>query len=309
MPRIRAASIAIVLAASGLLTVSASAATTAASTADPGSDQVGVFSSFKESITDESAAPAAYSSIPRGYPNASTTGHKSTPTRAIGRREIRTNGATLRNVRITGQIVIKADNVRLENVLIQTRDSYGVLVYGRNAKILDSTIEGTPGSTLAGIAATDRGTFDARRVDVSRVEDGVRLTSTSALRDSFIHNLRGSRSSHYDAVTADGFTSWLIYHNTILNHQSQTAAVWVGDNRYRASSGLLSRNYIAGGGFSIYSGHGTGMGIRVRDNRFSTRYFSRSGYYGVAYEWERSRNTWEGNKWIDGPRRGRGVSP
>lgn len=288
-----------VLVASGLLAVSASAGP-----ADPSSDERGVFATLKEAASQR----AAYA-VPRGWPNKGNTGHTSAPQRTIGSREILRDGTVIKNVRITGQLTIKANNVRLHNVHVKTNGSYGVLIYGRGTKITDSTIEGTPGDTLAGIAAYDNGTVDARRIEVFHVEDGVRLADDSVLQDSYIHTLRGHSGSHYDAVTADGWTGWRIAHNTILNRNPQTAAVWVGDNRYDASAGVLARNYLAGGGFSIYSGHGTKMGIRVRYNLFSTRYYARSGSFGIAYEWERSGNTWTGNKWVDGPRRGRLVSP
>lgn len=297
--RSRAIALAVVLAASGLLTVSASA-----NSADPSGDQQGIFTSLKESASQR----AAYA-VPAGWPNKGNTGHKTTPRRTIQGREIHRDGTVIKNVRIRGQIAIRANDVRLHNVLIETNGSYGVLIYGKRAKITDSTIVGTPGDTLAGIAAYDNGTVDARRVDVSSVEDGVRLADDSVLQDSFIHGLRGHNSSHYDAVTADGWTGWRIAHNTILNSHPQTAAVWTGDSRYGGSAGVLARNYVAGGGFMIYAGTGTKMGIRVRYNLFSTRFYPDGGSFGTAYEWERSGNTWTGNKWVDGPRRGRTVSP
>lgn len=256
-----------------------------------------------------STAPAAAAYKP--WPSTKNTGFLGTraPTRTIRGRTVTVDGTVIANVRVAGELRIQADNVRISNVYLESQGYYGVLTYGRNTVITDSTIRGTPGNTLAGIAAYDRGTVIARRVEVTRAEDGVRLGNNSVLVDSLVHGLAGDSSAHFDAVTADGHTGWRIVHNMIRNHHNQTAAVWVGDPRYGPSEGLLENNYIAGGGYSIYAGHGTGAGIRVRNNVFSARYFPRCGYFGVVAKWQYAGNTWSGNRWQDGRYAGRTVGP
>lgn len=252
------------------------------------------------------AAPAKL--VPVGWPNRRSTG-ASGELREISGREITKDGTVLENVLVHGQLTIRANNVVIRNVFVDSDEFYGILVYGSRALIERSTIRGTAGSTLAGLAATAGGSFVARRIEVTGTEDGVRLASNCVLRGSLVHQLAGTASSHYDSVTADGYTGWRIIHNTILNQHGQTASVWVGDPRYSPSAGVLRNNYIAGGGYSIYAGPGTKAGIRVIDNVFSTRYYPRSGYYGAVVEWSRSGNTWTGNRWIDGARQGRSVNP
>ncbi|QIX27856.1 hypothetical protein ncot_15605 [Nocardioides sp. JQ2195] len=244
----------------------------------------------------------------KGWPTKETSGAHGT-LRSIQGRTITRDGAVLRNVRVNGQLTIMADDVVLDNVYVKTSSAYGVLVYGHRAKVRDTTIEGTPGPTLAGLVAYEGGSFVARRIHVFRTEDGVRMASNCILTDSLIHGLRGSPESHFDAVTADGYTGWRILRNRILNHHSQTAAVWVGDPRYRDSAGLLKNNFIAGGGYSIYGGPGQRAGIRVIDNTFSTKHFPRSGYWGPVAYWESSGNTWSGNVWRGGRRDGSRVRP
>lgn len=251
-------------------------------------------------------SPARY--VPQGWPGPGTTGAEGR-LRDRGPMTITRDGRVIRNVRVHGQITIHADNVTLRNVHVSPQGaSYGVLVYGKGASIERSTVDGAGGS-LAGIASTEGGQFVASRVTVLGTEDGVRLGNRSVLRHSLIHRLAGDSSSHYDAVTADGYHRWRIRHNTILNPHGQTAAVWVGDDRYGPSAGVMRNNYLAGGGYSVYAGPGSGKGIRVLDNAFSTRYFRRSGSYGPVYEWHRANNTWTGNRWVDGPQKGRRVRP
>ena len=246
--------------------------------------------------------------LPKRWPNARNTGAHG-DLREISGRDIRTDDFVLKNVYVNGQLTIHSDNVTLENVHVKTDSYYGILLWGSNARIRRTTIEGTPGNTLAGLAAYEGGSFNARRLNVFGSEDGVRLADDSVLARSYVHDLGGTSESHFDSVTADGYQGWRIVGNTILNQHDQTAAVWVGDPRYEPSSGLLKGNLIAGGGYSIYGGPGIGRGIRVVDNFFSTRFNRRGGYYGPVAHWSWRNNSWNGNTWADGPRAGAKVTP
>jgi hypothetical protein len=211
-------------------------------------------------------------------------------------------------VEVQGTLTIRADDVTIRNVRVNADSYYGILVEGDNTVIQRTSVVGVNRKVMAGISV--EGSARIWRAEVRDVEDGIRLSDNSSVRRSLVHRLRGDSGSHYDGVTADGGnTGWRIVHNTILNPHTQTGAVWVGDGRYGDSAGVLRGNYLAGGGYTVYAGPGTGKGIRVVDNRFSTRYYRRSGYWGVSSSWESSGNTWSGNRWADGPRRGKRVRP
>lgn len=253
--------------------------------------------------------PADDWDVPDQWPSPTTTG-ASGDLRRIKGRTVSRDGAVLKDLSVRGTLTIRADNVTLRNVLVRADSYYGILVYGKGTVIEDSTVRGTNPDTMAGLAAIEGGTFTATRIEVTRVEDGVRLADDCVLRDSLVHDLHGDPASHFDGVTADGgFRRWQIVHNTILNPHNQTGAVWVGDARYGPSEGVLRNNYIAGGGYTVYAGPGAGAGIRVVDNVFSTRFYRFSGYWGVSTAWDPSGNTWTGNRWADGPRRGAPVQP
>jgi hypothetical protein len=244
--------------------------------------------------------------VPRGWPNRRTTGAKG-ELRAVKGHVVTKDGTVLEDVEVRGTLTIRADNVTLRNVRVLADSYYGILVYGENTIIEHSTVRGTNLEVMAGISV--EGSAHMTRIKVRGVEDGVRLGDDSSLRRSLVYNLRGDDDSHFDGVTADSYTGWRIIHNTILNPHGQTAAVWVGDARYGASEGVLRGNYLAGGGYTIYGGPGTGAGIRVTDNVFSTRYSPRSGQWGASTNWEPSNNVWSENTWADGPRKGRAVRP
>jgi hypothetical protein len=289
-PRTRRALAGLAVLAAGLTTIVTVQATTVAS-AQPRADASRV---------------SPTSPIPRGWPRPRTTGPRG-DLRSVDGHTITRDGAVLENVEVQGTLTIRADDVTIRNVRVNADSYYGILVEGEGTVIQRTSVVGVNRKVMAGISV--EGSARIWRAEVRDVEDGIRLADRSSVRRSLIHRLRGDSGSHYDAVTADGYTGWRIVHNTILNPHTQTAAVWVGDPRYAPSAGVLRDNYIAGGGYTIYAGHGTGKGIRVVDNLFSTRYYRSSGYWGVSSSWESSRNTWSGNRWADGRRKGRRVRP
>jgi hypothetical protein len=232
-----------------------------------------------------------------GYPDASNTGVPAgtTLTAYSGPTTI-TGAVTIDAKRLTGQFIVEeGGSLTIRNSSLDTGAYYGILNYGA-VLIEDSTLVGGLTATIANYG----GAFTGRRLDVSGGEDGVRLSDGNVLVDSYIHDQAGGSDSHFDAVTADGYRGWRIEHNTILNPHAQTACVWVGDPRYAPSEGLLTRNYLAGGGYCIYGGPGIGEGIRVTDNVFGYDYWPKVGYWGVAAYWDPNGNTWSGNTTTDG---------
>jgi hypothetical protein len=254
------------------------------------------------------APPSDATQGPATWPGPDDTGPTG-PLRQVGSRVVVRRGAVLENLEVQGTLTVQADRVTIRNVLVRPNSYYGILVQGQDVLIEDTKVEGANLATMAGIAA-EGGSFVATRVEVTGVEDGVRLGDDCALTDSYIHGLAGDRGSHFDGVTADGgFTGWRIAHNTILNPHAQTGAVWVGDGRYGPSEGEMRDNLVAGGGYTVYAGPGTGRGIRVVGNAFSTRYHERSGRWGPSTSWDPDGNLWQDNYWLDGPREGDGVRP
>jgi hypothetical protein len=253
------------------------------------------------------ADPAAAQPPPVSWPGPGTTGAHGVLERRPGTTVTR-EGTVLEDIWFDGQVTVAADDVVLRNVYVASDSYYAVLVTGRKVVIEDATLRGSADST-ASLAASRGGSFVARRVDAFGSEDGVRLADDCTLSASYVHDLRGGDGRHNDGVTADGYDDWSITGNTIFNSHAQTAAVWVGDRRFGGSSGLLAGNLLAGGGFVVYAGPGRDRGVRVRDNAFSTRFWPHSGLWGLVYDWDPSGNTWAGNTWADGPRRGRPAEP
>jgi hypothetical protein len=261
--------------------------------------------------TGEEAATSASRSLDtevKTWPGPATTGSRGALERRPG-TTVDKDGTELTGIWFEGQVTIAADDVVLRNVTITSDSYYALLVTGHNVLIEDVTLRGGPNS-IAALASTEGGQFVARRVDASGAEDGVRLGDDCALQDSYVHGLRGGEGRHNDAVTADGYHGWSITGNTVLNAlEGGVAAVWVGDARFGGSSGVLADNLLGGGGYVIYAGPGAREGIRVHDNAFSTRFWPKSGHWGLAYEWVPEGNEWADNVWADGPEEGALARP
>lgn len=240
-----------------------------------------------------------------GFPSAATAGATGSLQHGSQGLVLDEPGQVVQNVVLTHSVRINAPRVTLRNVRIETRDFYGVLVAAPHILLEDVTVVGRSRTTMAGIAALDGGSFVARRVDVSGVEDGVRMGSRSVLEDSFVHDLAGGPTAHYDAVVAEHVRGWTIRSNTILNPHTQTSAISFGAG---SSQGRVVRNAVAGGGYAMYAGPDAGRDIRVEDNVFLQSVSAKGGFYGPVAGWD-SRNAWSGNTWAEGPLAGEDVTP
>ena len=284
--------------ATATISPAATASATRTAPASPTASTVRATRSTSPPTATPSMIPTQATS-PAKFPDASNTGARGTLTAYTGPSNVTVNGTVIEGKQINGRLTIEADNVIIRNSRITSDDWYGLLNNGRNTLVEDSTFNGP---TRTASVADYAGTLTARRIDVSGGQDGVRLARNSVLEASYVHDLSSREDDHNDAVTADGFTGVRIIGNTILNENTQTAAVWIGDPRYAASEVELRGNLLGGGGYTIYAGHGA---LTVADNQFTTRYFPRSGYWGPAAYWTSDSGTWTGNTWADGSKAGR----
>jgi hypothetical protein len=270
-------------------------ATTAAATTSPTS-----------TTTSGTPSPA-----PSSYPDAATTGARGTLTARSGDITVTTDGAVIENIDLQGTIRVQARNVTIRNVKVTSSDYWPIFVEGTGATVEDSTIVGA-GSSQASIGDAG-GSNVFRRLNLFGGADGIKIANNSTLADSFIHDLARGEGLHNDAVEMSGTVGIRILHNTILNSNSQTSAIFIGGNSSPTRDVVVDSNLVAGGGYTIYgpkgdAGVGPSSNVKVTNNRFSTRYFSRSGSYGPLAYWEDgSGNAWSGNVWFDGPNAGSPV--
>lgn len=249
---------------------------------------------------------------PAGYPSAVTTGARGALTVHHGDLVVGTAGATIKNLDIRGSVLITADRVILRNVKITTSSVWPVLVRGKNVTIEDSTIVGTRSSQASIGDNLGHNTF--RRLDLSGAQDGIKLAAHSTLADSFVHDLASGPGLHNDGIELNGTVGITVRHNTVLNANDQTSAIFIGGESTPSNNILVEGNLFAGGGYTMYGpvgdpGVARSWNVVVRNNVFSARYFAKGGKYGPLAYWENGTgSSWSNNSWADGARKGQSIS-
>jgi parallel beta-helix repeat protein len=235
--------------------------------------------------------------------------------------EIDGDGAVFTGYRLTTDIAVNASNVTIRNNYMTQSGGWGIaLRHADNVTIDSNTIRGT----LPHIDSCD----DAIR-DIYGDSDNVKITrnniyycssginhfnSGGLIEDNYIHDLgypcNGSACDHFNGIQLGAGTGskMTINHNTIFNPYSQTDAIMLANDDGPQTNRTITNNLLAGGGYSFYGSggpDGQATNIIFTGNRFSTRYYPNSGYWGPVAHWKASSgNVWTNNTWIDGPKAG-----
>lgn len=256
------------------------------------------------------------------FPDAGTTGVPEgvTLTRSGG-VAVHEDGAVIENLFIVdGEIEVYANDVTIRNVRITNDQAFvqwGIAQRSGFSGLVveDSEIYGNPDSPhqFASGISNHGGMITVRRVEVHTVTDGI-LTSHGIIEDNYLHSPRYFEDDHTDMIQSVGGSPiglpLEIRNNTIINTESQTAAVFLssgtGTGDIPIHNVLVEGNLLAGGGYTIYGGGSVAEGadpadIVIRDNLFSRDIFPDSGYYGPVAHFDPSApgNVWEGNLWED----------
>ncbi|MBR0906454.1 hypothetical protein JQ588_27720 [Bradyrhizobium liaoningense] len=135
------------------------------------------------------------------------------------------------------------------------------------------------GSGGQGIAGA--GTFVNNNIHGTADGIGVGGDNT-VIENNYIHDMRGTSGSHFDAIQADGgFSNLTISHNTIINEQIQTSAIML-DNYWGSISNVkIDNNLLIGGGYTVYineiangqPGGGKVTGVSYTNNHVGGGYF------------------------------------
>ncbi len=205
-------------------------------------------------------APAVQASGPKppslklhqSFPDATATG---VPAKVVLRPSkslvIKTRGAIIDGLDISGSVTIEANDVVLQNCKVTGTDYAVVLIRpgisGTVIKDCEISNQGAGGQGIAG-----QGTF--LRNNIHDCADGIDVRgNNTVIRDNFIHRMRGTADSHYDGIQADGgFSNLTIEHNTIINDQNQTSAVMIDNYWGPIDRVRIDNNLLVGGGYTVY---------------------------------------------------------
>lgn len=242
-----------------------------------------------------------------GYPDETTTGvPDGVKLRRSSSVKASRDGQVINGLDITGEINVTAKNVVIRNTRVTGGGDWVVIVRpgADNLTIEDSELM-TPAGTPQDIACV-LNVGDSKpkilRVNIHGCSAGV-SSGGGLVKDSYIHDMAQKPGlSHDVGVASNGGGGMSIIHNTIFNQLDQTAAIAFYQDFGTQKDNLVENNLLAGGGYCIYGGTGTKGGtsnIRFVNNRFSTKYHSRCGYYGTvaSFDLHDPGNRWSGNVW------------
>jgi hypothetical protein len=284
-----------------------------------------------------SAAPTPTptpATIPGGYPDATNTGPAAAGYRSFtahaGGWHITTPGV-YSGYDVSGEVYIDVAGVTLQGFKIHggSANRELVLVRAGNAIIQDSEIHGesntTAGAPTNGIENYGDGLIVRRNNIYNLNSDGIRLAESrnDTIQDNYMHDWVASPtdSPHLDGIVPGESTAgpWTITHNTILmwspGHMTSVLS-FEGVPGKVVGPMKVDNNILAGGGYTISGGGDTNYtGITFTNNRFSTKFSSNVGVYGIMTQsprWGTSGSLWGGtgqqNVWHDGPNAGKVIT-
>jgi hypothetical protein len=211
-----------------------------------------------------------------------------TPSGAI---TVKTAGAVVQNMNISGQVTIAAKNVTLTNDCISANGN-GEL--GSKAVDLQENASGTQitYSDISGANSTSESVDEAlgnNDEDEGTVADHDyiencgecvhgpwTLTNSYVIVNGTVPNCGSECPDHYEDIYCNS-TTFVAEHDVLLNPQGQTATLFCDTNGGEGGPGndhiTLTNSLIAGGGYSIYpQGNSTSVGsstMNVSNNRFA----------------------------------------
>jgi hypothetical protein len=221
---------------------------------------------------------------------------------------ITTPGTVISNAKL-GCVAIDANNVTITNSDISGSAvaSFCVTI-GNNLTgvvLSNDTIHGVDaGSNSVEYAIRDYGNDTV--IDKANIYNCTECiySASATVKDSYIHNIATVNGAHYEDIYDGGGSGLTLIHNTILNNQQQTAAVYLAPDFSAVSNVTITDNLLAGGGYTIYGGDGSrpASNIKITNNVFATSFFPNSGQWGPVDDFTvgASGNVWSGNTWQSG---------
>jgi hypothetical protein len=240
-----------------------------------------------------------------GYPDATNTGVPAgTALTPSGTLTVTVPGSIIDSVLVTGQILVRANNVTIKRSKIISNHPTGIEVDTgvTGVTVEDSEVDGQ--NTTNNIAGIGYSGFTAVRVNVHGFTDSVRSSGSGVLvQDSYFHDLSTASSSqgHQQCISMFEGSNLTIQHNTCLWPNMPTAAVFIKSDNGAIHNVVVRNNLLDGGDWTVYSvdgGHGLPTHVRVVNNQFGHDYLQVSSNSSNPMDLEGTA-TEAGNVWDD----------
>lgn len=236
-----------------------------------------------------------------GYPDATNTGIPAgTVLTTSDCITVTTNGAVVQNLHITDcNITIHANNVTIKNTLIDGC-TYFPIDYPDGGPytglvVQDTEIAGNCSQVTAGLSFAG---YTAIRVHVHGTADGFKANSNTVIRDSYIHDLAVTASSHNDGIQSTGGSNVTFQHNTCDLRSG-------GDDCFQpgpSDSGWLYTDNLLGANSNVcwmINGNTGTVNSTFTNNRFMRIPGGGCSNGSSPASLPGTGNTWSGNIWDD----------
>jgi hypothetical protein len=245
-----------------------------------------------------------------GYPDATNTGVPAgtTLTPRSGEVSVTAAGTTVKDLAVSGEILVEADNTTLEDdeiIVSAGSGNRGIYIApGVTGTVIDhDTCHGEGSGTQYCVFNKDSST----KIEASYLYNcGECLNGPGTVTNSFFDVTAVISGEHYEDIYYGGGEGPLIVnHDTMLNPQEQTATIFASNDFGDQTTLTITNNLLAGGGYTLYGGASCTTGecgavkgpVTVTGNRFSNKYYPESGYYGIGAYFNNAVTTWSGNFW------------
>lgn len=199
------------------------------------------------------------------FPSAATTGPTGPLTNFTGQKFSTANGEIIQNLNITGNIIIRHNNVTVRNCAINCTgyywggepDSNQTGTIWENVRVY--TTSGSGGTRGLGVIGGQ-----IKNCDISGVEDGIRIAGANCLiQGNYVHDLSSGPGSHNDGLQGYGEISGdtRILNNTIMARDT-SCIILQNENGGYTGTMIISGNQLGGPvGTIIYADAKKGSGF------------------------------------------------
>lgn len=229
---------------------------------------------------------------PNDFPGSANTGVPAgvvlKPSEAI---EVKTPGAVISGLEITGYLHIDAPDVTVRNVRVNATTWGAIMVTAKGSGVLIEDSEvfstfATGGSKGVAFDGTSGGTV--RRCNIHNVEDGIYAQGDHfVFEDNYIHDSESNaRDPHSDGVQISAGTRHVVIkHNNVAYADTDNSSFTAGNNEGPVDDLRLEGNRFSGGGYTVRcDGRGphTMSNITIVGNRIAKGVYGYKGFDGVC---------------------------
>lgn len=206
------------------------------------------------------------------------------------------SNVTINGIETSTEIDVTGSNVTIQNCKLNAYNGmFGIsLRHTTNVTVKNCQIAGTDASAgrlMVAIKSIYGDDVNPQSIanNISYVSTGIQYCQ-GLIQDNYIHDLGYQSGDHLNGTTSgSGCDQLTIQHNTIFNNFDQTDAISLFEDFGQQKNALITNNYVAGGGYTIYGGANAGgivpINIQITNNRVSDHYYANGGYYGWLAAW------------------------